>query len=108
MDRILEPVKKFLEFNKVRRELSMLNPQTSYHYPSAISYQYPSHLSTPISFSSVGSMNIGNNNASRSLTNETNDKRITEGEPFIRQVYDRAAAWYQLRDWSSPSEYWWE
>jgi len=44
MDEIMEPVKKTLEFIKVLRELKLYQ-QTSYHYPSANSYQYPSHMS---------------------------------------------------------------
>jgi hypothetical protein len=103
MDEITVPAKKILEFNKVLIELSKLNQQTNYYSP-AISHQYPSH----INLTSVGSMNIGYNSSSRSLAKETNDKRITEGEPILRQLHARAAVWYQSRNWSSPSGYLWE
>lgn len=108
IDGILEPVKKFLEFHKVFTELSMLNPQTSYHYPSAISYQYPSHLSTPISFSSVGSMNIGNNSSNRILTNESNKKGISEVGEAGRELRAWTAKWLESRSRSSQSAHWWE
>jgi hypothetical protein len=108
MDDIIE--KKMLEFTKVLGELAMSNQRPShyYYYPSAIPYQYPLRLSTPINLNNLGSMNIGNNSVSTSLTNESNNKRITERESFILQVLARAAAWFLSRNWSSPSGYWWE
>jgi hypothetical protein len=110
IDEIIQPVKKILEFNEVLAKLSTLRQQHTYRSPSAIPYEYPFRLSTPINWSNVGSMNIGNNSDSKSLTNESNsnNKRIAEEEPILKQLHARAANWYQSRDWSSPSRHWWE
>jgi hypothetical protein len=101
--------KKMLKFTKMLKELKLYQ-QNSYHYVSAISYQYPSRMSSPINLSSVGSMNIGNNSVSKSLTNESNSNNqgITREELIKIQLYARATDWFQSRNWSSPYGYWWE
>ncbi|HZC20534.1 MAG TPA: hypothetical protein VE223_02715 [Nitrososphaeraceae archaeon] len=80
IDEAIEPVKKLLEFNQVLARLSTLSQQYSYHSPSAIAYEYPLLLSTPMNRSNLRAMNIGNNSANRSFTNESNNnKRIAQG-----------------------------
>jgi|GEM_PF-4187081 len=64
MDDFIEPVKKVLEFKRALDELAPSSQYYSYHYysPYAISHQYPQsrlHLSSPINFSSAGSMAVG-------------------------------------------------
>jgi hypothetical protein len=87
MDDFIEPAKRTLEFNKVLAEL--LNQQAPYHSPSTFFHQYqpihqyPSSISNPINSNS------------------------TEAELILRQLHARAANWYQSKNWSSPSGYWW-
>jgi hypothetical protein len=102
MDKIIEPVKKALEFTKMLQELSISNQRLShYYYPSAISHQYLSSLISD--GSSIGSVNPINN----SMTKKIIDNEITRAEVTKRQLLEYGASILQSIISSRPV-HWWE
>jgi hypothetical protein len=109
MDKIIQPVKKALEFTRMLEELSLSNQRLShYYYPSPISHQYPVYLSSLISGrSNIGSANPINNNSTSSMTKKIIDNEITGAEVTKRQLVEYGARLLQSIISSRPI-HWWE